>query len=189
MHLCLADYPSAPQQMVSSRRATFVATFAAELSSDDSALADSVLQQRDLEFECELPGGLIHADLFRDNALFEGDTLSGVIDFYYAHLGPWIYDLAVTLCDWCYMPGKDFDLKLAQALLNGYQSVRKLKHEERAAWTEAVEAAAARFWFSRLKDQCCPRSGTLTQIKDPTPFRELLIWSRQHHNSLVAALG
>lgn len=180
MHSALANYPDIdPPDGCDDPRGTLVKRLAAQLSVADQKLAESVLEGRDLERDQQLPGGVIHADLFRDNALFEHQNLSGIIDFYYAHRGPWIYDLAVTVCDWCYMPDRALNQTLALELLNAYQALRPLEKSERAAWPAAIEAAAGRFWLSRLRDLHFPRPGAITRIKDPQPFRDLLTLSRR----------
>ncbi|NNL99388.1 MAG: homoserine kinase [Gammaproteobacteria bacterium] len=122
-----------------------------------------------------LPRGVIHADLFRDNALYTRDELTGVIDFYYAHSGPFIYDVAVTVNDWCFSGGHLHD-EHTRALLSGYLEYRHINGDERAAFPVMLRAAAVRFWLSRLVDQHFPREGELTQIKNPWPFRQLLAY-------------
>ena len=126
-----------------------------------------------------LPAGVIHADLFRDNALFEAERLTGLIDFYYAHHGAFIYDLAVAVADWCFDEDKRALFSpLADALLGAYDKVRPLKDAERAAWPAALRAAGLRFWLSRLKDKHFPRDGALVHIKDPEPFKRVLLCGR-----------
>ncbi len=48
-----------------------------------------------------LPRGPIHADLFRDNVMFEEGRLTGFFDFYFAGVDSWLFDIAVCLNDWC----------------------------------------------------------------------------------------
>ena len=83
-----------------------------------------------------------------------------------------VYDLAVTVADWCY-DGRALLADCARALLAGYADVRPPIAAERAAWVQALRAAAIRFWLSRLHDSVFPRDGALTHIKDPEPFRRL----------------
>ena len=134
----------------------------------------------------ELPSGIIHSDLFRDNALFDGDELTGIIDFYYAHDGALIYDLAVTVADWCFDSDGGFDAVGARAVLDGYDKVRPIEPAERAAWSTCVRAAGVRFWMSRLKDQYFPRPGHLTHTKDPTPFKKVCMVAREQAARLDA---
>ena len=145
---------------------------------DQTLLWESVVEFRGERF-AGLPGGVIHADLFRDNALFEAERLTGLIDFYYAHTGPFIYDLAVAVADWCFDDAK-LELKpaLAAALLGAYGEVRPLSAAERAAFMLALRAAGLRFWLSRLKDQHFPRDGALVHVKDPEPFKRILLRGR-----------
>lgn len=121
-----------------------------------------------------LPVSVIHADLFRDNALFIGDELTGIIDFYDAYNGLSIYDLAVTVNDWCMSGNAGNDKQNAAALLQAYQTVRPVEQNERDAWATVLRAAALRFWLSRLQDKHFPRDGEITHIKDPDVFKAIV---------------
>ena len=147
---------------------------------DRRLLEESVDEFREDRFAM-LPGGVIHADLFRDNALFEAGRLTGIIDFYYARSGAFVYDLAVALSDWCFDNDKRvLQTALAAAMLAAYAQVRPLLSTERDGWMEALRATGLRFWLSRLKDQHFPRDGVLTHIKDPEPFKRVLLHGRGH---------
>lgn len=122
-----------------------------------------------------LPGGIIHADLFRDNVMFDGPRLSGLIDFYYACEGSLLYDLAVTVNDWCRRDGGAIAGDRYEALLAGYREHRALQPAEARAWQDALRRAALRFWLSRLRDRRFPRRGEITHIKDPGVFRDILL--------------
>lgn len=94
--------------------------------------------------------GMIHGDLFRDNVLWNGDSVAAILDFEQASSGSLAYDLGVGINDWCWTQGPRFDL--AQALVHGYQSVRELSAADRAAIPIEVRAAAARFTLTRITD-------------------------------------
>lgn len=141
-------------------------------------LAEEVVFQdgfvRSPQFE-QLPAGPIHADLFRDNVLFDGDHIGGVIDFYFAACSAWLFDLAVTVNDWCVDPvSGEFDRRRAVALLRAYHAVRPLTDPEHQVWRTALRAAALRFWISRLYDLHLPRPAALLEPHDPSRFERML---------------
>ena len=126
-----------------------------------------------------LPQGVIHADLFRDNVLFVDERLTGVIDFYYACTDALVYDLAITLNDWCVDPDGRPNPARWQTMSLAYRSARELTPAERSAWPLVLRAAAFRFYLSRLYDWTFPREGDVVHVKDPAQYRRILEWHRQ----------
>ncbi|MDD4887982.1 MAG: homoserine kinase [Thiomonas sp.] len=123
----------------------------------------------------DLPRSAVHADLFRDNVLFDGDILSGVFDFYFAGVDTWVFDLAVALNDWCiHLDTGAFDPARHDALLHAYEAARPLQAAERALLPDALRAAALRFWTSRLADFHLPRDAHLLTPHDPAHFERVL---------------
>jgi homoserine kinase type II len=145
-------------------------------------LAEEMIAQdtffRSAAFE-RLPNGPIHADLFRDNVLLvrEGgrDRIGGVIDFYFAGCSAWLFDLAVTINDWCIDADSGaLDPPRAQALLDAYHAVRPLTEVEHECWRTVLRAAALRFWISRLYDYYLPRPAEMLNAHDPEHFERIL---------------
>lgn len=158
----------------------------AQHTADESIRAlieDELRAQQQLDLGA-LPGGVIHADLFRDNVLFVDERLTGIIDFYYACNDAFAYDLAVTLNDWCFEPDGDLNEARWQALLQAYCARRNLTAEERRVWPLVLRAAALRFWLSRLYDWTFPREGDVVHVKDPDQYRRILIHHRDNTPSL-----
>lgn len=141
------------------------------LSEDERALLDDELSFQATVERSNLPSGVIHADLFRDNALFAGERLSGLIDWYYACNDRFVYDLAVAVNDWCVDEHKSPRTSHWTSLLQAYAAIRPFTDAERAVWAAELRASALRFWLSRLYDRTFPRGGDLTLIKDPSPQR------------------
>lgn len=151
------------------------------LGAGERGLLEAELAAQAGERYPDLPRGPVHADLFRDNALFEGEgggaRLCGVIDFYFAGVDCLLYDLAVCANDWCLVdPATDprLDAPRVQALLGAYHAQRPLTAGEAAAWPRLLRAAALRFWISRLHDFHLPRPGELVRVHDPAHFRAIV---------------
>ncbi len=132
-----------------------------------------------------LPRGPIHADLFRDNVLFHTDEatpgasrsprLSGFFDFYFAGVDTWLFDIAVTLNDWCIdLDTGEADPGRSARLLAAYDAVRPLTGPERRLMPAMARAGALRFWISRLWDIHLPREASMLKPHDPTHFERVL---------------
>lgn len=147
------------------------------LSADDAALLDAELRFQEntgADFPC-LPAGAIHGDLFRDNVLWLKDGfIGGVIDFYFAGNDALLFDVAVTVNDWCCLPDGALDAARVEFLLAAYHSSRPFTDAERTAWPAMLRAAALRFWLSRLADRALPRVGKLVLVKNPDEYRDIL---------------
>ena len=150
--------------------------------------AQSALLQSELAYQnhiaagsayAALPRGAVHADLFRDNVMFEGTReqprLTGFFDFYFAGVDTWLFDLAVTLNDWAIdLPSGRTDAARTQTLLDAYQAVRPLASAERRLLPAMLRAGALRFWVSRLWDLHLPRQASMLVPHDPRHFERVL---------------
>ncbi|MDZ7812531.1 MAG: homoserine kinase [Ideonella sp.] len=143
-----------------------------ELAHQRQTLASADAQQA--------PQGPVHADMFRDNVLFDGESLSGVIDFYFAGVDHWVFDLAVTLNDWCVdLNTGHLVPEAAQTLYEGYADARTQAGQPvtAAEWRllpAMRRMAALRFWLSRLADWHLPRAASLLTPKDPAHLERVL---------------
>lgn len=155
-------------------------------ASDKALLTDELaFQQAQRPHWCQLPHGWIHADLFHDNALFDGDELTAILDLYNACEGAWLYDLAIVANDWCASDDSGvgdggLDPKRFEALVIGYQSVRPLSDFEAGMWNTVLRGAALRFWLSRLLATriAAQRGERLPASKQPQEYRDRLLWHR-----------
>jgi len=122
-----------------------------------------------------LPKGPVHADLFRDNVMFDGEKLTGFFDFYFAGNDTWLFDLSVCMNDWCIdLNSGEHAAERALAMLNAYQEVRPLRSAERQLLPAMLRAGALRFWISRLWDFYLPREASMLKPHDPTHFERVL---------------
>lgn len=126
------------------------------------------------------PKGFIHSDLFRDNTLFEGDQLQGILDFYELNQDEWLFDIAITLNDFCTeYPQVSLNEDKAMVFLKAYDRIRPLTEDEKACLELYLAMAAGRFWMMRLqvaqKNALQGRSGDAILQKNPLEMRNMLI--------------
>ena len=128
-----------------------------------------------------LPNGIIHADLFRDNVLFDGEQVSALIDFYSACHDDWLYDAAITVNDWCSKDDGSLDVSRSQAFLSHYQKIRPFTEDEKTCWSTLLLMASCRFWISRLLDWHHPDNQNrdastvhAVTVKDPVEFQRIV---------------
>ena len=126
------------------------------------------------------PKGFIHSDLFRDNTLFNGNQLNGILDFYELNKDEFLFDIAITLNDFCTeYPEVHLNEVKAQAFLAAYETVRPLTDDEKACLEIYLAIAAARFWLMRLqvaqKNTQQGRTGGDILQKNPQEMRNMLI--------------
>ncbi len=197
MHLAALDYPRRQPHLRGLE--WWTATVPVVLPFVDAAqaglLQDELQYQQRLAASAayrELPRGPIHADLFRDNVLFDGDRLTGLFDFYFAGIDTWLFDIGVCLNDWCIdlHSGRLIEERAA-ALVGAYARHRPLTHAELRLLPALMRAAALRFWISRLWDLHLPRGAALLQPHDPAHFERVLQQRRSApwHAEVLAGSG
>lgn len=158
-----------------------------ELAADTLTLLDDEIAAQQAAVHQEyapLSRAVVHADLFRDNVLFDGPRVSGIIDFYYACHEYLLFDLAVICNDWAFDNGC-FQRERWHAFIDRYQRRHPLNDHDTAAWPTMLRAAALRFWVSRLVDYHFPMSGEVTHVHDPWPFENLLRLHRSAPPALI----
>lgn len=179
MHVAVADY----RGRLSNRRGPAWWRQAARavrpfLSAEQNGLLASEIKFQAGSAKSRLPRGAIHGDLFCDNVLFNGEGVSGIIDFGFAATDAFAYDLAIAVNDWCTLPegtnSGALDTSRSGAMVSAYDAVRPLSEDERTLWPVLQRAAALRFWLSRLYDLHLPRAGELTHAHDPSAFERIL---------------
>lgn len=180
LHLALKDYPL---QRHHAHGPDWWAEMAVEwrprLSPDDQSLLDTIVKRYQAILADDLPAGLIHGDLFRDNMLFVGHKVSGVLDFSECGEDHWLLDIAITSNDFCRTwPDNQPDDKRRQAFLAGYETRRPLTALEKESLPVFLGIAALRFWLSRLdvqaRNEAENRKGEHVLQKDPAEMRDLL---------------
>lgn len=182
MHLALKDCPlrrEPPRDLA--WMSAIEARLAQVLPSTEMALVNRAIevyrQNQTLLQAC--PSGLIHGDLFRDNLLFEGNNISGVIDFFHACNEALLFDLAVAANDWTTLSDGRYNHSKLTALIAGYQSVRPWEQNETELWPHFLHLAALRFWLSRLESRYLPGYQQLStqgdKTKDPDELKRIIL--------------
>ena len=158
-----------------------------EIAPGLQSLIDGELKALHASWPTTLPTGVIHADLFPDNVFFLGDSLSGLIDFYFACNDALAYDVAISLNAWCFEHDGAFNLTKGRALLEGYDSVRRLTPEERAAMPVLARGAATRFLLTRSYDWLNRPPNAIVTPHDPIDYLRRLRFHQSVHS--IGAYG
>lgn len=156
-----------------------------KLTANDLEVLHQEMKFQESQSHVEIPRGLIHADLFRDNALWHENELSGIIDFYFASTDALLYDVAVTVNDWCSIDNGMLDFDKVDAFLQSYNQHRSLTESEKALWPVMLRAGALRFWLSRLYAVHFPKEGEMTHQKDPQEFKTILLNRRAETQTIL----
>ncbi|PCG15236.1 MULTISPECIES: homoserine kinase [Sphingomonas] len=185
MHMAVADF--APTRANSMGIATW-RPLLERMGADVDTIApglfaqvDAALREVEAAWPATLPVGAIHADLFPDNVLMLGDTVSGLIDFYFACTDVRAYDLAIMHSAWTFdSTGRTADAAIGAALLAGYAERIALSAAERAALPVLAQGACIRFLLSRAWDWLHTPADALVMRKDPLAYARRLDWYRAH---------
>ena len=174
-HIAAADFAASfPNPRGCSWRQTAIARVRPRLTAVQQRIIDAAAAADRAANALPLPRAGCHCDLFRNNVLWDGEQISGIIDFYFGGDDALIFDLAVCACDWCVIDGEFCADRLA-ALLAGYSRRRHLCDLEKSSFTDILAVAATRFWVSRLYDIHFPRAAHLLTPHDPAPFEKILV--------------
>ncbi len=189
-HFCarmhaLKNPTSLKNQMDASWRKQAISELRPHLNQEDALLIDAILEKECSSLFEHLPKGMIHYDLFKDNALFKGDELSGVIDFYYACEEAFVYDIAIVLLEWAWGHG-GLDLGQTKALLKAYDALRPMESTEKEALCDCLEIMAAHFWMARSLTLLAHKKGEGQFEKDPNEYREKLLALQAQRSELAA---
>jgi homoserine kinase type II len=150
---------------------------------------DAELTLLEREWPHALPTGVIHADLFPDNVFFEGERLTGMIDFYFACTDQLAYDIAIAINAWCFEADGSFNVTKARRLVGAYDGVRPLLEEERQALPLLARGAAVRFLLTRLYDWLNTPKGALVTPKNPAEYVRKLRFHRKVRGIEAYGLG
>ncbi len=196
LHLAVADFPLHGQQTMGlAEWARLIEACGgdglAEIDPGLPSLAEAELTHLRAQWPSHLPRGIVHCDLFPDNVLMLGDTVTGLIDFYFAADDFYAYDLAVTHAAWCFAPGgSEFRPDVSEALLAGYRSIRPLSPEEEDALPLLARGACMRFLSSRAYDWLNTPADALVTRKEPMDFaRRLEFYAANGAEAFPCSLG
>ena len=128
-----------------------------------------------------LPKGIIHADLFKDNIFFLDNKISGVIDFYFSCYDFYLYDISIVINEWCFeKKEKLFNKNFFNAFISNYNSQRKLLEEEISSFNILLRAAAVRILVTRLHDFIFHPNDAVVIKKDPIEYFKILRWHQEN---------
>ena len=140
-------------------------------------LIEANLKDIEKNWPSNLPSGIIHADLFKDNIIFENNKVSGIIDFTFSCNDFYALEIAICFNALCFDGVKSnlsFNVTKAKKFIDGYSSIRKLSDQEKNSIKILSQGAALRFLLTRVFDAINTVEGALVKIKDPIEYLKRL---------------
>ena len=129
-----------------------------------------------------IPSGVVHADLFKDNVFFKDEKITGVIDFYFSCYHFFLYDISIVINDWCFdSNGKIFNYEYYKAILNGYNEHKKITQKEIDSFNIILRSAAVRILVTRLHDYIFHPKDAIVLKKDPFQYYNILKWHQSNN--------
>lgn len=129
-----------------------------------------------------IPAGVVHADLFKDNVFFKDEKITGVIDFYFSCYHFFLYDISIVINDWCFdSNGKIFNYEYYKAILNGYNEHKKITQKEIDSFNIILRSAAVRILVTRLHDYIFHPKDAIVLKKDPFQYYNILKWHQSNN--------
>ena len=129
-----------------------------------------------------IPAGVVHADLFKDNVFFKDEKITGVIDFYFSCYHFFLYDISIVINDWCFdSNGKIFNYEYYKAILNGYNEHKKITQQEIDSFNIILRSAAVRILVTRLHDYIFHPKDAIVLKKDPYQYYNILKWHQSNN--------
>ena len=129
-----------------------------------------------------IPSGVVHADLFKDNVFFKDEKITGVIDFYFSCYHFFLYDISIVINDWCFdSNGEIFNYEYYKAILNGYNEHKKITQQEIDSFNIILRSAAVRILVTRLHDYIFHPKDAIVLKKDPYQYYNILKWHQSNN--------
>ena len=129
-----------------------------------------------------IPSGVVHADLFKDNVFFKDEKITGVIDFYFSCYHFFLYDISIVINDWCFdSNGEIFNYEYYKAILNGYNEHKKITQQEIDSFNIILRSAAVRILVTRLHDYIFHPKDAIVKKKDPYQYYNILKWHQSNN--------
>ena len=156
-----------------------------KIHKDLPLLIESNLKDIEKNWPVDLPSGIIHADLFKDNIIFNKNGVNGIIDFTFSCNEFYAFEIAICFNALCFDGLKNnlsFNVTKAKKFIDGYSSQRKLNNKEKDSIKVLSQGAALRFLLTRVFDAINTVDGALVKIKDPVEYLKRLEFHKNSRN-------
>ena len=154
-----------------------------KIHKDLPKLIETNLVDIEKNWPSNLPKGIIHADLFKDNIIFDDNKVNGIIDFTFSCNDFYAFEVAICFNALCFDGNKNnlsFNVTKAKNFIDGYSAIRKLSDDEKMSIKVLSQGAALRFLLTRVFDALNTDENAIVKVKDPLEYLKRLEF---HKNS------